>query len=177
MIGFVAQRLMELEPTFCARCRLWRTQRRRVGTVELCIWKLRRCSYVPAFLKSRRTGVETAGICHQVARGATMMKVACQRAPLRAAMLGFWRIRVAIQLTFPFPARGTSFDASQRSATAEGAHMWCSVPRAQSVNGSQATIVQVGNVQTLIRHAEGRVKDRISRINRPILGGTVLGVH
>ncbi len=70
MIGFAAQRLMELEVgevTGAAhgerspdrlvqrngyRERDWQT---RAGTVELRIPKLRRCSYFPAFLERRRT--------------------------------------------------------------------------------------------------------------------------
>ena len=70
MIGFAAQRLMELETeTLCGaahgerraervnqrngyRDRDWQT---RVGTVELRIPKLRRGSYFPAFLEPRRT--------------------------------------------------------------------------------------------------------------------------
>ena len=70
MIGFAAQRLMELETDgLCGaahgerspervnqpngyRERDWRT---RAGTVELRIPKLRRGSYFPAFLEPRRT--------------------------------------------------------------------------------------------------------------------------
>ena len=70
MIGFAAQRLMELETdTLCGaghgerspervnqrngfRDRDWQT---RVGSVELRIPKLRRGSYFPAFLEPRRT--------------------------------------------------------------------------------------------------------------------------
>jgi transposase-like protein len=70
MIGFAAQRLMELETdTLCGaghgersaervnqhngfRDRDWQT---RVGTVELRIPKLRKGSYFPAFLEPRRT--------------------------------------------------------------------------------------------------------------------------
>jgi putative transposase len=74
MIGFAAQRLMELETeALCGaghgertadrvnqrngyRDRDWQT---RVGTVELRIPKLRRGSYFPAFLEPRRTVEKT----------------------------------------------------------------------------------------------------------------------
>ncbi|MBB4363129.1 transposase-like protein [Bradyrhizobium sp. CIR18] len=66
MIGFAAQRLMELEVAWLTgavknaerlaqrnrdRDRTWET---RAGAVELCIPKLRKGSYLPGFLEPRR---------------------------------------------------------------------------------------------------------------------------
>src|SRR2546430_769546 len=69
MIGFAAQRLMELEVGRPGRRRLWREEPRaacaaqrlcdrdwetRAGTVELRIPRLRKGSYFPGFLEPRR---------------------------------------------------------------------------------------------------------------------------